>query len=704
MNFGTRILVLVFIVFSQVIISCKVYHNTTARFNSYFLAKEKMLELEEQIFATFKDDYNTILRVLPPVDSASSAANKASTDYIIEKASNPIQYHDESKWVDDSYLLIAKARLYANDMKNAVGTFKYVNTISNDKDAKHAALIGLMRTYVEMRQFENADFVIDYIARETVPFSEANERDFYLTAAHYYRQLNNYDKCGEYLQKAIPLVSPAKKRARLIFLLGQILRLQGRNEAAFEAFSAVKKSNPAYDLLFNAELAASQVFSSDKPADIESAEKNFKKMLRDDKNKDMKDRVYYEMADFYFKTGKINEGLAALNNAIVHADPNNKTQKAYAYLKFGEIYYDKLQNFEKAGIYYDSAKSVLTSDMKGYSQAIDRIEVLSEFIEHFRALELNERLLALAEMSTSEREKLFAKEIEDEKKAIDRRIELEENKKKTGSNPFAAAEKSWYFYDAAAVELGLRAFRKDWGDRPLEDHWRRSAKPRSEAANPEKDLALSEEAQKELRYKSVKSLAEREKIVPKSEGEISACRQKLAVALFNLGKIYYYKLNEKSKSLQYLQRLNKSFPDFEPRAEVLYMLYLLCKDTKKCDENMYASALETNFPYSTFAKLIKDPNLLKDGEKGSEEAEAAYAKAYEFYKQKRYTETVETIDQTLFAFPKSNLSDRLIFLKIFCLPHTAGKSAYIKALEDFVTRYPDSPLKQSAQNMLKAAE
>jgi outer membrane protein assembly factor BamD (BamD/ComL family) len=686
--------------------SCKFYHNTTALYNSYFLANEKMLELEEQISSSYKDDYNNILRVFPPVDSLTAAGNKAAVEYIIDKAGNPVQYHEKSKWVDDSYLLIAKARFYAADMKNAVGTFKYVNTISKETDAKHAALVGLLRVYTEEGLFENADFIIDYISRETNPFSDENEKNFYLAAAHLSRQKNELEKCADYLQKGIPLVKPAKKRARLLFLLGQIFQSLGKNEAAFEAFNAVKNSNPDYDLLFNAELNASQVITVADRQNVADTEKSFTKMLRDGKNKDMKDKIYFRMADFYFKINKINDGLSALNQSLIHTDEKNKTQKAYSYLKFGEIYYEKLQNFEKSGIYYDSARSVLTPDMKGYAQAVNRIDILSEFIAFYKDMYKNEKLLALSAMTKEEREKLFEKEEAAEKKAIDDKIAWEENKKNQNSaTAFAVQEKSWYFYDAVSIETGLTAFRKDWGERPLEDHWRRSQKIKNDAPKSEEDkLVLDEEARKKLRYKAVKSREEREKIVPKTEKDIKQCNDILASAWFNIGKIYYQKLNEKNQALTYFLKLNEKYPDFEPKTEVLYMLYLLCKDTKKCDENIYAKILEEKFSHSVFAKLIKDPDLLKDGSKGNDEVTAAYQEAYSAYSEKQFALAVKLAEEVIAKFPKSQLVDRLHFLKINCLPHTEGKEAYKTALNDFIEKFPESKLAENAKKMLNAAK
>jgi len=47
-------------------------------------------------------------------------------------ASISIQRHPNSRWVNDNYLMVGLARLYACDYQNAILTFKYVNTKSQN--------------------------------------------------------------------------------------------------------------------------------------------------------------------------------------------------------------------------------------------------------------------------------------------------------------------------------------------------------------------------------------------------------------------------------------------------------------------------------------------------------------------------------------------------------------------------------------------
>ena len=134
----------------------KSFHNTTARYNAYFIAKLKMLEVETAINTSHKNNFNKYLKVFSDVDSSVIRSMDAQLDDCIKKSSIAIQRHPNSKWVDDSYVIVGKARYYLADFVNAIETFKYVNTKGEDDNARHEALIWLMRSFIDYNESNNA--------------------------------------------------------------------------------------------------------------------------------------------------------------------------------------------------------------------------------------------------------------------------------------------------------------------------------------------------------------------------------------------------------------------------------------------------------------------------------------------------------------------------------------------------------------------
>ena len=47
------------------------YHNTTSRYNAYYLSNEKIIELENTIKKNHKEDFSQVLPVFYPIDSAT---------------------------------------------------------------------------------------------------------------------------------------------------------------------------------------------------------------------------------------------------------------------------------------------------------------------------------------------------------------------------------------------------------------------------------------------------------------------------------------------------------------------------------------------------------------------------------------------------------------------------------------------------------
>ncbi|MFL5730936.1 MAG: hypothetical protein ACJ75J_15720, partial [Cytophagaceae bacterium] len=148
---------LLFLLLTGILYSCSQYkntfvsknfHNTTARYNAYFLAREKMKEVEFKINQASVDDYNKVLPVYPVIQDGTKSTIKPSLDDVIKKAALIHEKHKNSNWLDDSFVIIGKSEFYKGEYPNAIEFFKYVNTISKDPAPRHAALILLMRTFI----------------------------------------------------------------------------------------------------------------------------------------------------------------------------------------------------------------------------------------------------------------------------------------------------------------------------------------------------------------------------------------------------------------------------------------------------------------------------------------------------------------------------------------------------------------------------
>ena len=158
-------------------------------------------------------------------------------------------------------------------------------------------------------------------------------------------------------------------------------------------------TNPEYEVDFYARLYLAQVTEISRSKNVNAARKSFRKLLKDNKNKEFKDKIFYEMGVFEFKQKNLNEAIADFNKSI--REGTNRRIDGEAYLRLGEIYYDTLRKYELSQAYYDSAINALPKDYEGYEAIKARQEILDEFVKHLNTIKWQDSLLSMANMDSA---------------------------------------------------------------------------------------------------------------------------------------------------------------------------------------------------------------------------------------------------------------------------------------------------------------
>ncbi|MDX1628010.1 MAG: tetratricopeptide repeat protein [Fulvivirga sp.] len=692
----------------------KAYHNTTAHFNAYFYARERIEEIEVIVENNYENDYNKILNIYPEIDSTLASSYQTQIEDCIKKASIAIQRHKNSRWVDDSYILIGLARFYDLDYVNAIKTFKFVNTESEDDAARHEALAHLLRTFTDAGEYSNAIAVSDYLKKEKI--SKENMKLLHLNRAHYYQVREDYDNMVQNLVKAAPLLNKKDGKGRIYFIIGQTYQELGFDAEAFNYYKKCIASNPAYELDFYARLNMAQVTELGKTSDVRAARKLFQKLLKDKKNKEFKDKIYYEMGEFELKRGNIDEAIDYYGSSV-QVSEGNERQKGMSYHRLGIIYYDSLRKYEKAQAYYDSAVQTLPKDFEEYLAIEARKQILDDFVEQINTIYTQDSLLMLSEMDSAalkaKIEEIIAQQKAEEEaeaqKAEEkaRRQRFQQIRESSGINQNAA----WYFGNPAAVAQGQNEFRRIWGDRPLEDHWRRSNKknikdyddriegPEVITANrPEGDTPADQDNE---------GVSEAERMmtqVPSTEAEKEKARQLIEEALYKLGNIYNFDLKEDENARITFEQLLNRFPETAYKAEVLYQLYLINKELNRTsDEVAYKNQLLSQHPNTTYAKLVANPNYTEESTEANEQQKKVYKAAYALYDAGQYDEATRVIDDALRQYPETIFTPRLKLLKVLITGKTEDINLYQYQLSEFIEKNPDSDITPYAKELLEAS-
>ena len=703
-------------------LTSKAYHNTTAHFNGYYYAREELKKIEAQLWESLQDDHNKILRLLPGIDSSLAKSYDKEVQEAIKMASIAIQRHPNSKWVDDCYLLVGKARLYSLDWGNAIQTYKYVNTKSKDADARHKAIVGLIHTFTEYKEFSNGQAAIDYLQKEEL--NRVNRKNFLLVKAYFYQMQGNLDYMVRNLTEAESLLRKKDKPGRIYFIIGQVYQKLGFESEAYEFYKKCLSTNPEYEIDFYARLYMAQVTKITRSRNVAAARKSFRKLLKDGKNKDFQDKIYYEMGMFELKQRNLNEAIAEFNRSIRVG--KNKQIDGEAYLRLGEIYYDTLKKYQMSQAYYDSAISSLSQDYEGYAQIKARQEVLNEFVKHLNTIKFQDSLLAMSNIdsitlrnkidSTFQEKKKREEALAKKMKKRSKRVQIVANTSdeffdlsSDGETPVADEESGdWYFANPTAMAVGQTEFRRVWGDLQLEDNWRRSQRSNAGGAvrrNTAEPVTENTEAPQDEGPAADPITVEYTRInaaIPRTEEQKKEALLKIEEAYFRLGDVYYFKLQENDNAVSSYKTLLQRFPDSDFEAEVLYRLYIIFKDSDPASAESYAAQLKTKHPQSTFAKILINPNYLAESNLAIRQQEALYKTAYEHYEEGEFNASLNTIAKAT-ELGQTIFTPQLELLKILIVGRTEDVNQYQFQLDEFSKKYAGTPAGDYARKLLETS-
>src|ERR1051326_1599532 len=363
----------------------RTFHSLTAHYNGLYWAN---VALDEAIFNTeraHKDNYGKILPVFKYGDEKIAKANYPQCDKAIEKTNKMIQWHsmmidgvEHARWIDQNYLTAGKAHFYKRDYYTAATVFEYIVKVFPNKPSKYDAFLWLVRTYDQLNSVIKTGPILDLLKHDKA-LPHRLEAEYYAVLSDYNLRTEQYKKTEESLLKAIPLTKKNTVRGRFWFILAQLYEQDGELKKATECYDKSAKLHPGYEMEFNARLAKARTFQVKNGEDSKAMKKELNTMLKDEKNKEFRDQIYYALGDISYRE---NDITSALNYFKLSAQSSmsNTRQKAISYLRAADIYFDK-KNYKPAQAYYDSTMVFLPKDYKNYDQIKNKHESLTAMIK-----------------------------------------------------------------------------------------------------------------------------------------------------------------------------------------------------------------------------------------------------------------------------------------------------------------------------------
>ncbi|HEY1024777.1 MAG TPA: tetratricopeptide repeat protein [Sphingobacteriaceae bacterium] len=687
--------------------------NLTARYNILYNARIMLEESERNILASYQDNYDRLIPVYREPSEALSQPENKNLDKVIEKVNVVVNEKAQSQYVDDAYFLIAKANHLKAQYFNASEFFDYLyKNYPEEKEKRQAALAWKARALIALDRFEEAGITLD-TAFKYLDTDRRSAADLYATRAQLHIYAKEDKQAISLLERAVRATDNKQSAIRWSYLLGQLQELNGNKQAAYQFYTSVVKSNAPFGMAFSARL--NRIGLEDEMSENGPAHRIQKllNLLKDDKNREFIDQIYREIGNTYAHQGDYEKAREAYETAA-RRSINNPEQKGFAYLDLAELYLSE-GRYEKSKSYFDSALRVLPKEYPGYSAVDKKASNLDILADRLSIISREDTLQMLARLPENEREERIT-QLTKGRSA--------EPSGTTGSPastgmPFATtsvqaqppADGKFYFNNRLALSQGFSDFKKRWGNRKLEDNWRRSLKSSTEAISNANQTHPGQDAGKITSSgTSVKTMEDLRqsflKDIPLTKAQFVASDKKIASAYFDLGNFYKDILDDDQQAIESYEELLRRFPGTDHKLPVYYNLYRLYQEKDPDKAGEYKAILLNKYPDSPFSKSILDPNYSQRANEQELALTRSYEEVYSNYLNKEYNTVKSAVSALQQEYGHNKFSAQVAYLGALATGHTQKLEAFEQALKALITTYPDdqliTPLAQQHMSYINA--
>jgi tetratricopeptide (TPR) repeat protein len=709
----------------------RAYHNLTSHYNVYWNGMDNLRTGVKDFESSAKDNYSLVLPVYNYGDKANSGKMGQFADIAIKKSSKTIQKHsmvfnrkEYVKWIDDAYLLMGKGYFFKQDYGMARRTFEFVIKNYNDNEIKYEGMLWLAKANNQAGDFGKAEPMLDMLLAK-IKKGEAPaklETDVNLEYAQFSILQKNYDGAVVYLQRALELNPDNRTKTRCLFILGQIAQRAGDYPTASSYYKSVLKRNPSFDMAFNAQINLAQCYDTN-TGDREYITKKLNRMLKDDKNKDNLDQVYYALAQVSLRDADTAAVIGYLAKSVSSSKANNY-QKAISSLQLADIYFND-KDYPLAQAYYDSTMQFLPKDFPNYKEISEKTATLTDLVENLQIIQREDSLQMLAQMSEAQRNKvidgiiakLIAEEIrkkQEEQEKRENQLLFGQNRFGTGFSPGPAAggkEGKWYFYNTQALSTGFTTFVREWGRRKLEDNWFLSQKAMVGFGDEESldTVFMSEPGDtaggKKIATKTSSDPKNRDfylKDIPYTPEAVAASNDMIIQSYYNLGFIYIDGLGDYGRSVESFETLLDRFPTCKYKVQSIYKLHSLYTDLQNQPKSdYYRDLLLTQYPETDYAKLMVNPDYYKEIQARESEALNLYAETFRAFNNEQYYMVLNNSGIAMAKYAgDTSLMPKFEYLRALSLGKIEVEDSLVVALQGIVKKYPKSSVKPLATSLL----
>ena len=490
----------------------RTYHNVTTRYNVLFNAREYFKTGVKKAGQSKQDDYTQMLPLFLYGDDAVAQSVAGDMDAAAKKATKAINIHsikvkpkvgksgmtpaerkfydkrEFNKYMDECYLVIGKSYVYTNQTFLALQTFNFMETEFSGEKSIYEARIWRAKALILDKNLPEAGRLLNELRDDPdFPNKKALKSELNATIADWYIRQKKYTDAIENLNLALEYTRNKKTKMRYRYVLAQLYLEQKDYAQASAMFQKVIRMNPPYEMSFNATISRASA-SKASGVDVRDVKKQLIKMLRDSKNTEYQDQIYYSLAEIELYEGNKEQAIDYFQKSA-QASTTNLPQKTRSYLTLGNLFYDQ-RDYIPAQAYYDSAMVNMQPSYPGYIQISVKAKNLDALVHNLNTVHFQDSVQRIARMSEAERNRLISGiiaelQVKEQREKENENVRMQQyygnlGRRVTLNDPTAKAQ--WYFYNPTTVTQGISEFQTRWGRRNLEDNWRRKNKGTFEMA------------------------------------------------------------------------------------------------------------------------------------------------------------------------------------------------------------------------------
>lgn len=688
------------------------YHNLTARYNGFFNGRLALAEAHDNMRSAYQEDYTNLLPIFiymkadvvqpvyPQLDRSI-----AKTSLVIDRHSMDISGKEYCNWIDDAWMIMGQAQFLKGEYTQAKQIFDYTKRKYNDPKIKQLSYFWLARIYTEEESFERASDQLRKV-KTTEGFPEELLGEYYAFRAYFYLRQNRRSDAIKELEQAIFWTKNRSVKTRLIFILAQLQRLEGDGAESSRLYAEVISRNPDYEMAFYAKINRALAFdvTAGKSEEIKAV---LFKMLKDDKNIEYKDQIYYALAELELKEKNEPKAIEYLKLATTKSVKNGNA-KGLAFLKLGDIYFSR-PDYPQAQAYYDSTVTFLSTEHPDYNIILARANSLTQMMRDINIIDLQDSLQQFVTLPEKEQDKRINKIISD-LEAVEKEAERQKQIQELQSQQAAQQQRlptnqniqkgEWYFYNPAAVGFGAAEFKKIWGNRKNEDDWRRKDKTslaplmvEGQNENENDTLDGANDPKNPNYYK---------KNLPTTEAKILASNDLIIEAYYDLALVYKNSMLDEPKAVETFETLITRFDSSKYHPNVYYQLYLINqKNGNTAQAEYYKTKLLSEFPQSDYSKTILNPEYSEDSQEKEAAIKQAYSKCYAYFEQGFYKQCLDQCQLALEQYPNTSFTPQFKFLEALCTGYTEGRERMLSELEIVKTTFSGSDVGNEAAQIIE---